>query len=253
MAGETYACDSVAGLTAAFATLAALRHRARTGEGQEVEVPQAEAFMQLMGVEYLDQQMNGRVREAVANDHRTRAPHDAYRCSGDDRWIAIDVQTDGQWLALCDVLGLVGLVSDEGLATAGGRWARRQELGEAITAVTRERSREGLFEALVAAGAPAGPVQDDGDAFRCPQLRSRRWFEPISRDDLGTADYPGRLFKMAGTPLPARRPPPKLGEDNDYVYRELLWYDEERVQALVDAGYVGTAYSEAALERARGR
>jgi benzylsuccinate CoA-transferase BbsF subunit len=252
-AGETYACDSVAGLTAAFATLAALRHRERTGEGQQVEVPQAEAFMQLLGVEYLDQQMNDRVRESVANDHRTRAPHNAYRCAGDDRWIAIDVQRDEQWPALCEVLGLSERASDGGLATAAGRWERRRELDAAIGAATAARSREELFEALVAAGVPAGPVQDDGDAFRCPQLRARGWFEPISRDDLGTADYPGRLFRLRSTKMPARKPPPKLGADNDYVYRELLGWDGARIQALEEAGYVGTAFSAEALARARGR
>jgi crotonobetainyl-CoA:carnitine CoA-transferase CaiB-like acyl-CoA transferase len=253
MAGETYACDSVAGLTAAFAALVALRHRARTGTGQEVEVPQAEAFMQLMGVEYLDQQMNDRVRESVANEHRTRAPHNVYRCAGEDRWIAIDVQSDDQWTALCSTLGLTDLASDAALAAAEGRWSRRREIDRAIEAVTSRRSREELFELLVEAGVPAGPVQDDGDAFRCPQLRARDWYEPISRDDLGTADYPGRLFKLRATGVPKRRPPPKLGADNDYVYRELLGYDDARLRALIDAGYVGTTFTEAALARARGR
>jgi len=96
-------------------------------------------------------------------------------------------------------------------------------------------------------------VQDDGDAFRCRQLRARDWYEPITRDDLGTADYPGRLFKLRATSMPARRPPPKLGADNDYVYRELLGWDDARIAALVDAGYVGTTFSEEALARARGR
>jgi len=253
LAGETFACDSVAGLTAAFATLVALRHRARAGEGQEVEVPQAEAFMQLMGVEYLDQQQNERVREAVANDHRTRAPHNVYRCTGDDRWIAIDVQADAQWLALGDVLELGALTADAGYASASGRWKHRRTLDDLIGAAIATRNRDELFAALVVAGVPAGPVQDDGDAFRCAQLRARHWFEPITRDDLGTADYPGRVFKLRATTSPPRRPPPKLGEHNDYVYGELLGYDTDRVQALVDAGDVGTAYSSEALARARER
>ncbi len=253
MAGETYACDSVAGLTAAFAAVVALRHRARTGEGQQVEIPQAEAFMQLMGVEYLDYQMNDRVRESVANDHRTRAPHNVYRCTGDDRWIAIDVQSDEQWQVLCEVLKLDELASDAGLATAAGRWPRRRALDRAVEAATSTRSREELFEVLVAAGVPAGPVQDDADAFNCPQLRTRDWFEQIYRDDFGTIDYPGRLFEFAATSMPARRHPPKLGEDNEYVYQELLGYSDEWLQQQMDAGLVGTEFSEEALARARGR
>jgi crotonobetainyl-CoA:carnitine CoA-transferase CaiB-like acyl-CoA transferase len=102
---------------------------------------------------------------------------------------------------------------------------------------------------LVAASMPAGPVQDDADAFNCVELRSRDWFEPIYRDDFGTVGSPGRLFWFASTSMLARRHPAKLGEDNEYVYRELLGYSAERVQGLIDAGLGGTEFS----EEARGR
>ena len=121
------------------------------------------------------------------------------------------MQDDAQWTALCDVLRLDGLASDAELATAAGRWPRRRELDLAVEAATSARSREELFEELVAAGVPAGPVQDDGDAFNCPQLRARNWFEPIYRDDFGMIDYPGRLFEFAGTSMPARAAPGKVG------------------------------------------
>jgi benzylsuccinate CoA-transferase BbsF subunit len=231
----------------------ALRHRARTGEGQQVEVPQAEALMSLMAIEYLDFQMNDRVREAVANDHRTHAPHNAYRCAGDDRWIAIDVGDDEQWHAACAVLGLAARADDPEFTTADARWRNRRELDRVIEEATSVRDRDALFAGLVEAGVPAGPVQDDHDAFTCPQLRSRDWFEPISRNDLGTSDYPGRIFKLTATALPPRRPPPRLGEANEYVYRELLGYSAERLQGLIDRGLVGTTFSDEALARARGR
>jgi crotonobetainyl-CoA:carnitine CoA-transferase CaiB-like acyl-CoA transferase len=246
-AGETYACDSVAGLTAALGAVMALRHRERTGRGQQVEVPQIEAFAPMMATELLDFAMNGRLVEPMANDHRSHAPHNAYPCRGDDRWIAIDVATDAQWRSLCTVLAAGTMAADERFAETGARWRHRRELDAALGALTRERDRDELWRALQAAGVTAGPVQDDADAFDCEHLRSRGFFEPITREDMGTRDYPGRPFGMTDTPVPARSAPPRIGEHNEYVYRELLGYDEDHYRSLVDAGLVGTTYSKAVL------
>lgn len=241
-AGETYACDSVAGLTAALATAMALRHRARTGRGQLVEVPQLEAFAGLMGRELLDHAMNGRDASALANEHPLHAPHGAYPCAGDDRWIAIDVASDAQWHALCAVLEASALAADPRFASAGARRQQRRALDASVAELTRARDRETLWAALQAAGVVAGPVQDDADAFACAQLRARGFFEPLAREDIGTHDYPGMLFKWRDTPNHHRRAPVRLGEDNAYVYRELLGYSAEEYRALVASGEVGTAY-----------
>ena len=256
-AGESYACDSIAGLNGALATVMALRHRRRTGRGQQVEVPQIEAFVQMMGVEVLDFTMNGRVAGAMGNDHRTHAPHNAYPCAPegdalvrrDDRWIAIDARTDEEFGALCGVLGAPGLASDERFDDSLSRYRRRRELDVELTALTKSRGRFELFEALQAVGVPAGPVQDEADAFACPHLRARDWYEPITRDDIGTFDQPGYLFHLDETAMPPRRPPPRLGEDNEYVYRELLGFDEGEYEALVASGEVGTRYPAWFLER----
>ncbi|MEX2230257.1 MAG: CoA transferase [Dehalococcoidia bacterium] len=241
-AGESYACDSIAGLTAALATAMALRHRARTGRGQLVEVPQIEAFAGMMGRELLDYAMNGREAAGVANDHASHAPHGAYPCAGDDRWIAIDVAGDDQWRALCAALAAPDLAADARFADAGARRQHRRALDALVGERTRTRDRAALFGALQSAGVAAGPVQDDADAFACPQLRARGFFEPLSRDDLGTHDYPGMLFKWRDTPNSHRGPPVRLGADNAYVYRELLGYTADEYSELLASGEVGTAY-----------
>ncbi len=250
-AGESYACDSIAGLSAALAAVMALRHRERSGRGQQVEVPQIEAFAPMMATELLDYQMNGRIAGPAANDHRSHAPHNAYRCQGDDRWIAIDVATDDEWQALCRVLDAPDLSADPGFAVAPDRWRHRRTLDRALSDLTKRRDRDSLWPALQDAGVTAGPVQDARDCFHCPQLRERGFFEPITRDDMGTYDYPGRLFRMADTPNEPRRAPPRLGEDNEYVYRDLLGYSQDRYRALVESGQVGTAYTTSALQRSR--
>lgn len=240
--GETYACDSIAGIAAATATAMALRHRARTGEGQQVEVPQIEAFVQMMGVEILDYTLNGRVAGAMGNDDRTHAPHNAYPCAGDDRWIAIDVENEGQWAALVGVLGAASLGEDARFGTMAARRRHRRELDEALSRLTRAWDNAELFHRLQAAGVPAGPVQDDGDCFRCPHLDARGFFQEQTRDDIGTFRYPGMLFQWADTPNRHRRPPVTLGQDNEYVYLDLLGYGRPAYEALVEAREVGTTY-----------
>jgi crotonobetainyl-CoA:carnitine CoA-transferase CaiB-like acyl-CoA transferase len=253
--GETYACDSIAGLTAAVAAMMALRHRARTGRGQLIEVPQIEAFMQMMGVELLDCAMNGRIAEALGNDHRTHAPHGAYPCQvrspesevpsqggAGAAYIAIDVASDEQWRALCRVLGADELAADGRYATMAGRWALRRELDAALGRFTCRWDKRELFRALQAEGIAAGPMQDESDCFVCPQLAARGFFQEQTRADLGTHRYPGMLFQWKDTPNRHRRPAPTLGQDNEYVYQSLLGYGTDSYQSLIDAGEVGTSY-----------
>src|SRR5690606_30511904 len=104
-----------------------------------------------------------------------------------------------------------------------------------------------LFEALTAAGVTVGPVQDSGDIFHCRHLRSRQWFKPTTRDDIGTFDHPGSHIRSASTPKPYWRAPCRLGEDNEYVYRTLLDYPQERYDELVEMGYVGTRFAASVL------
>ena len=100
--------DHSAGYYAAIAALMALHHRARTGEAQHVDMSQIECGMVVSAVPMLDYQVNGRSYERVGNRSRypATAPHNTYPCSGDDRWIAIAVDDEVQWGALCEVLGL---------------------------------------------------------------------------------------------------------------------------------------------------
>lgn len=247
-AGETYACDSVAGLTAALATVMALRHRARTGHGQQVEVPQIEAFLQMLGTEILDFTLNGRVANPAGNDHLNHAPHGAYPCQGDDRWIAVEIEDERQWLALCRVLGMADLARDPRYADMTGRWRHRRELDAELSRLTKSWDQMELFKALQAEQVPAGPVQDDGDCFRCPQLEARGFFQEQTRDDLGTHRYPGMLFQWRDTPNRHRRAPVKLGQDNEHVYRSLFGHSPDRYQALLESGEVGTTYPEALLK-----
>ena len=241
--GPSFMADAAGGVLGAFAVMLALRHRRRTGQGQQIELALAENFLPYLGELILDYTMNGRVAEPQGNDHPSHAPHGVYPCRGEDRWIAIDVGTDAEWRALCEVLGRPAWSEDPRFATALARWRHRAELDRYLRAWTSTQERYDLFHRLQAAGVTAGVVQDEADLFSCPHLEERGFFEELHHPDAGRHRYPGLVFKMAGTPNRLRRHPCMLGEDNDYVYRKVLKVSDEEYERLRDLGHIGTDYS----------
>ncbi|MFH1484615.1 MAG: CoA transferase, partial [Chloroflexota bacterium] len=97
--------DPTASLIGAFSVLAALRHRNLTGEGQHIELAQWEATISLIGEAVMDYSMNKRVAGPLGNLHPTMAPHNTYRCDGEDKWVSIAVKTEDEWKAFCKAIG----------------------------------------------------------------------------------------------------------------------------------------------------
>ena len=234
--------DAAAGVQGAFAVLAALRHRKRTGEGQLVELGQAENFFPYLGEYYLDYAMNGRTHGPLGNRHPT-ALQNCYPCAGDDRWLVITVYDHQQWLALCDVIGAPQLASDTSLADAPARAARQDEIDQHIAAWTRTKNPTEAMNILQEAGVPAGAVMNQADAFADPHIQSRDFFREAYQADCGTHLYPGPLYRMSDTPLGVRRGPVMLGQDNEYVYRDLLGYSASEYATLEASGHIGADYA----------
>lgn len=242
-AGDVYTGDAVAGVMGAFGVAMALRARRRTGRGQMIELSQAENFLPILGDFILDWTANQRDVGPQGNQHRTHAPHGYYPCAGDDRWIGIDCDSDAAWSAICDVLGAADLASDARFTGEAGRYQHRASLDKLLSEYTRERSDAELFQTLQDRGVIAGPVQNDADAFACPQLDARGFFEELPSDSYGTRRYPGLIFSMANTPNRLRRVAPRLGQDNDYVYRDVLGYSETEYQHAQESGQAGLGYA----------
>ena len=242
LTGDALAADAIAGVHGALAVAMALRHRQRTGEGQQIEMALAESFLPVLGQFLLDCGMNGRVPAALGNTHPHHAPHDAYPARGDDQWIAIDVATDAEFAALCRVLGDAALAEDARFATAGARHRNRAALDEAVAARTGERDKRELFHALQARGVCAAPLLDGVDAQADPHLNARGFFEDVHQPNVGTHRHPGLPFKLARTPNAIRLPPPALGEHNDWAYLDLLGYTRAELDALIASGQAATRY-----------
>lgn len=242
MTGNAFGADAAGGLQGAVAVMLALRHRRRTGRGQLVELSLAENFLPYLGEIVLDFTMNGRVMGPQGNKHPSHAPHGVYPCQGEDRWIAIDAADDRDWRALCEVMGRPEWTEDERFATTLSRWHNRTALDRELSAWTAGQEAFALFRRLQAAGVAAGPVQNEADVYACPQLNERRFFQLIDHPDAGEHLYPGLSFRMEKLPNGARRYPCRLGEDNEYVYRDLLDLKDEEYERLKGLGHIGMDY-----------
>ncbi len=251
LTGDALASDALAGVHGALAVAMALRHRQRTGEGQQIEMALAESFLPVLGQFLLDYGMNGRVASGLGNSHPWNAPHDAYPTRGDDQWIAIDIATDAEFAALCRVLGDRSLPADARFTTGDARRRNRAALDAAIAALTAARDKYELFHALQSRDVCAAPLLDAVDAQADPHLNARGFFEEVYQPNVGTHRHPGMPFRLNRTANAIRLPPPALGEHNAWAYLDLLGYSREEFAALIASGQVGDRYPDSLLPARR--
>ncbi len=241
---DIYTGDYHTATVGAFAIMAALHHRDRTGRGQWIELAQAENSTQLFPQALMDYVLNGRVQTTIGNhDVQGYAPNGVYPCTGDDRWIAITVCTDDQWRALCAAMGRAELASDPRYATTAAREQHQDELDAMLAAWTADKDQVALMERLQSAGVPAGAVMDGRDALASPQLRARDFWERIEHKFTGgTWDWSGPPFRLPLNGHPPSLPPPGLGEHNEYVYKEILGVSDAEYDDLVAANEIGVEF-----------
>jgi crotonobetainyl-CoA:carnitine CoA-transferase CaiB-like acyl-CoA transferase len=240
--GEVYTADAAAGVQGALAVLLALYHRQRTGQGQQIELAQAENFLPMLAELILDWTMNRHDPSPWGNRHRSHAPHNVYPCRGEDQWIAIDVGTDAEFDALCRTLDLPDLIDDPRFADTTSRWTNQSELDALLAACTSEHDKFDLTRQLQSAGIAAGPLQSAAERLACPQLQGRGFFEELENEAVGRHLYPGLIWRMTCTPNRLRRAPVTLGQDNAYIYRDLLGMSGEEYERRRTTGTIGTRY-----------
>lgn len=219
----------------ATAIAAALDYRRRTGKGMHIDLSQIEGGIQFLAPVMLDYTANGRIMERMGNRSPWAAPHGAFRCQGEDRWLAIAVETDAQWEALGRVVG-EEWAKDRRFATLLGRLEHVDELERLVEAWTQDKDAYELMKEFQAAGVPAGVVQKTSDLFEDPQLAQRRHFWYLEHKEIGLHAYDAHSFRLSKTPEELRMPGPCLGEHNEYVYKEILGMSDEEVADLIIGG-----------------
>ncbi len=227
--------DMIAPWFSIIAIVAALEQRSRTGQGQYIDLSQLEAGLQFLAPGILDYTVNGREGERRGNHSGHAAPHNAYRCQGDDRWCAISVRSDAEWQALCDAIGRSELARDARFDTLLKRMQHSAALDAVITEWTQSRDARQVMETLQAAGVPAGVVATGRDLHEDPQLGHRKHFITTDHSRMGPYPVDAAAFRISGIE-PGVRPAPLLGEHNEFVARDLLKMSEGEYQELMNAG-----------------
>ena len=224
--------DPNGGLHGAFAVMCALMYRARTGKGQYIDLSQWETSTAMIAEGLLDYSMNGTQPERDGNRDAYMSPHGVFRSTGEDRWVSLAVRDENEWQHFCNVIGQPELATDPRFATLSARQQHEDALEALVTTWTTTRSPEEATAQLQAVGIPAAPSMNNRDLSTDPHLNSRSIFVSLDHPEVGKQQHVGIPWQMWKTPLAVQRPAPLLGQDTEYVLRDLLGYSAEEIGAM---------------------
>ena len=213
--------DSTVGAAAAYAAVVALLHREVSGEGQFVDVSAVEALSAMIGDCLLEQSLTGKPLGPTGNYHPDMCPHGCYPCS-DGSWVTIAVASEAEWRQLCVALDAAALTLDPRYATMDERRRNAEALDADVARLTRSHDAEELAHRLRAAGVPAGKSATAIDVIADQRLWDRELYRFVTDHREGQRPILGPSWRMARFPARIARGAPDLGEDTEYVLREIL-------------------------------
>ena len=226
--------DPGSGMWGVYAILAALQRRQRTGRGARMDLSQQEGFIGILSDSVLDYTMNGRIRKRLGARHLSRAPQGAYRCKGEDEWVAISAESDRHWEALCTAMGRNYLLREPRYRHILGRFRLQDEIDESINAWTSALRAREVMARLQEAGVPCGIVSKANDLFEDPHFKERGFFEITDHPSVGKYPHFGMPFKMSKTPGGSHSHAPLYGEHNRRVFCEVLGLKENEYKQLLE-------------------
>jgi benzylsuccinate CoA-transferase BbsF subunit len=243
-AGFSYA-DPNAGVHGAFAVLAALFHRKKTGQGQYIDMSQWECAMGLLAEGILEYTMNGREPERSGNRDPFMAPHGIFKCQDlpekvmdmtIDRWVAIVCADDAEWARLARAMGKAELAEDPRFKTLQARKANEDELEAIITEWTLPQTFDEVARKLQAAGVTAAQCADN--RYLCDDdqhIAQRNYWVELNHPEVGTKRHAGIPWRMSRTPTAVKAPAPCLGQHTDEVLAR-LGYNAAEIESLRKLG-----------------
>jgi len=220
--------------------VAALLYRRKTGKGIYLDESQVEAGATFLGPAILDYVVNGRVAEPLGNHDPYMVPHGIYPCLGHDRWLAIAVGNEEEWQAFLTAIGNPDWSKAPRFSTIISRKENEDELDSLVAHWTLNYMPEQAMQLLQDAGVPAGIVATGEDLFNNPQLKYRKHYVFLNHTFIGRHAYHAPAFRFSKTPYRLWKAAPCLGEDNFYVYREILGFSEDEISDLMAEGVITT-------------
>jgi crotonobetainyl-CoA:carnitine CoA-transferase CaiB-like acyl-CoA transferase len=223
-----------------IAMVGALDRKRKTAKGMYIEQSQYESAVTMLAPEILDYTVNRRVAKRMANRDPYGSPHGVYRCRGRDRWIAIAIFKEDEWTAFCDVIGNPPWTKDPKFASLNLRKENEDALDRLVEDWTMSHPAGKIMELMQARGVPAGVVQNAEDLFNDPQLKNREALVFLNHEVIGPHPYDNEPTIFSKTPPRLRKPGPCLGQDNEFVYKELLGYTDDEIADMLIEGVITT-------------
>lgn len=235
------ACDPLAGLHAAFAIVAALQYRRRTGQGQLIEVPMIDVVLNASARQVIDYDTTGKVLTRNGNRGHEFSVQNVFACAGDDQWIAISIRDDRDWQNLVQALGNPAWAADSRFARESFRREHIDTIEAQLADWFATKALDTAVQTLLDVGIPAAPVVCPPDVITNPAHIARGFFETVDHPLCGPLPYP----RPPIMPLPTRtrfldRPAPLLGEHNTEILSESAGLTEDEIDDLRERGIIGT-------------
>jgi crotonobetainyl-CoA:carnitine CoA-transferase CaiB-like acyl-CoA transferase len=234
-------CDPNAGTHAMFGLLVAIVRRDLCGEGSCVEATMAEAALNAAAEQPIVYSAYGITMVRSGNRSPDAAPQGLYRCSDPgEKWLALSVETDQQWEALCRVDGVAAWASRPELDTREGRRRHHDRLDADLSEWAKQRRLADALALLLAAGVPAGEVRDPRVMRHHPLLEERGYFVELDHPVVGRQPVPCPPFRPADARGWLRSSAPLLGQDNWTILRSIGMADAD-IQHLIAERVAGTS------------
>jgi crotonobetainyl-CoA:carnitine CoA-transferase CaiB-like acyl-CoA transferase len=230
--------DYSTALSAAVGTLAAIRHRDMTGEGQEVDVSLLQTAVSYASPFIAEYETFGKKRPMVGNRAAYVGPSDIFECK--DGYVFIANITTGLWRRLAKAVGHEEWIDDPDLKTDLQRFNHREKVDPLIAQWTSEKTIDEVLEKLDAARVPCSKVLDVDEVKDHPHIKAAGMLPTVDQgdDEFGEIPVCASPIRMSKSPLKIEKPAPEIGEYNHEMYREVLGYSDTYVQELADRGVI---------------
>lgn len=228
--------DQLTGLYGALAVVGALRHRARTGQGQFIDLSECEALASVMVLPFMELSLTGNVRRPQGNRDDVMVPHNCYRCAGEDAWVTIAVGTEKEWRALCAAAGHLEWATDPWFSSPLQRRRNQDALDALLAEWTARRSSAEITALLQGAGVAASPTASGDSLIQDPHLAARGFFATVPHPVVGPRLAVGPFARTEPALAAVRSGAPLLGEHTKETLGELLGLPARELQRVQQEG-----------------
>jgi crotonobetainyl-CoA:carnitine CoA-transferase CaiB-like acyl-CoA transferase len=227
--------DILTGLYATNAILAALLHRAKSNQGQHIDIALLDVQVAALANQSGNYLLSGSVPQRMGSAHPSIVPYQPFACA--DGHVMLAIGNDGQFAALCRAAGQAAIANEERFATNAMRVRHRAELIKVLTPLMMQHSVETWCELAQQEGFPCGSINTIDRVFRDPQVCAREMKIQMNSPSYGALDLVASPMRLSASPVSYRRAPPSLGQDTQEVLRDLHYSDDE-IASLRDSGVI---------------